>query len=364
MPQVSKASYPAEPLDRNRCTGLIFCGMGGPDGPEAVQPFLKNLFSDPAIMPVPGFLSSLAGSLISMRRGPAARERYRQVSSDSITPQLATTRAQAEVVAQKLSQAGSPCIAAVAMRYWNPYPEEAVNELVRQGAEQFILVPAYPQYSSATTGSTLNSVLQTLETAAPGKSVHVIAQWPTLPGLIDVLAQASIEALENFSRQDLDPESCGLLYVAHSLPLKLILRGDPYLEQTLQTVYAVQEKIKAALSLSPSEQWSFKVHGLCRPLLAFQSRVGPIKWLDPEITETVLQLAKKGCRHLHIQPVSFTCEHVETLLELDVELKETARAAGIRTFSRGQALNLQPAWLESLTFDLQRRVFQPEVLDR
>ncbi len=360
MAQTKQVSYPFERLDPGKCTGLIFCGMGGPDGPEAVQPFLRNLFSDPAIFPVPRFLSPLVGQLVSRRRAPSARERYLKVSPDGVTPQLATTLAQAESVAQMLSEKGTPCIGAMAMRYWHPYPAETLRDLVKRGAEQFILVPTYPQYSCATTGSTLKYVFDAMPDAAPEKPVYVLPEWPLLPGLLDVLSQASIEASEGFARQGLDPATCALLYVAHSLPQKMVDQGDPYLEQTWSTVQAVQEKVQTALMASGHGPWAEQVAGLVQPILTFQSRVGPIKWLGPEVTKTVSKLAAEGCRHLHVQPVSFTCEHVETLLELDVELKEIALGAGVQTFSRGKALNLDPSWLESLTGELHRRSFMPE----
>ena len=361
MARTIQAFYPSKGLDADKCTGLIFCGMGGPDGPEAVEPFLRNLFSDPAILPVPRLLSPLVGLLFSKRRGPETRKRYLQVSSDGVTPQLATTLAQARAVAQMLSDAGTPCIGAMAMRYWHPYPEKTLKELVSQGAQQFILVPTYPQYSCATNGSTLKFVLDAMTEVAPGMPVHVMQQWPLLPGLVDVLANASTEALASFTQQEFAPDSCALLYVAHSLPMKMIDRGDPYLEQTLSTVNAVQDQIKTSIKKSGHEVWAQRVTGYSEPLLTFQSKVGPIKWVGPEVIKVVTQLAAKGIRHLHVQPVSFTCEHVETLLELDVELKEIALKAGIKTFSRGQALNLQSSWLQSMALELQKQSFKREI---
>ncbi len=359
-----KAFYSDERLDPGKSTGLILCGMGGPDGPEAVEPFLRNLFSDPSIFPVPKCLSPLVGRLISKRRAPKTRLRYLQVSPDGVTPQLGTTLAQSQALAQMLSDNGTPCIGSMAMRYWHPFPEETLRDLISQGAEQFILVPTYPQYSCATSGSTLKFVLDALPLAAPGKPVHVMHEWPLLEGFVDVLAQASSKAMIGFAQQGLDPAQCALVYVAHSLPQKYIDQGDPYLEQTLATVQAVQAKVQQALTEAGQESWLTLAQGTSLPLLAFQSRVGPIKWLGPEVTQTVQNLAEGGCRHLHIQPVSFTCDHVETLLELDVELKESAQQAGIQSFSRGKALNMDAGWLESLAAELQRRSFKPEVSHR
>jgi protoporphyrin/coproporphyrin ferrochelatase len=360
MSEKNQAFYPCERLDPAKLTGLVLCGMGGPDGPEAVKPFLRNLFADPSILPVPRLISPLLGWLVSTRRAPGARERYRQVSPDCVTPQLGTTLAQAEALALRLSEKGIPCIGGMAMRYWHPYPDQTLKELVQRGAEQFILVPTYPQYSCATTGSTLKFALDALPETAPGLPVHVMHEWPLLPGLVATMSRAATEAVQGFASQGFDPSDCALIYVAHSLPQKMVDQGDPYLDQTLSTVQAIQENVQSGLAGSEHSQWAEQVVGMDEPILTFQSRVGPIQWLGPEVTKAVQGLADRGCRHLHVQPVSFTCEHVETVLELDVELKEDAEKAGIQTFSRGAALNLDPVWLESLSEELQRRAFKME----
>ena len=158
-------------LDPVRKTGLILCGMGGPYGPEAVEPFLSNLFQDPALLPVsrylgPGFTRILA-LLIAKFRAPAVTRRYAMISPDSATPQLQTTREQATELGRRLNEAGRPSVVGVAMRYWHPFPRETVAELLDQGAEQFLVVPAYPQYACATTGSTLKFVREGLASLAP-----------------------------------------------------------------------------------------------------------------------------------------------------------------------------------------------------
>ncbi len=355
------STYPTAQLDPTRKTGLILCGMGGPDGPDAVQPFLRNLFADPAILPVPRWISPLLGLIISKRRAPEVTKRYLQVSPDGVTPQLGTTLAQAEAVAELLNDGSDKFVAGMAMRYWRPYPDECLEKLVAQGAEQFVVVPTYPQYSCATNGSTLQFVQEAMKRLAPGCPVYMMHEWPLLPGLIDVFSEGGSQALQGFAGQDLDPSTCALLYVAHSLPQKMIDRGDPYLNQTQQTVDAVHEKIRAGLIENGHGDWFGRITGGYEPSLAFQSRVGPIKWLGPEIVSTVKELAQQGCQHLHVQPVSFTCEHIETVMELDIELKADAKAAGIQTFSRGSALNLDERWLSSLAQTILQNAFLSEV---
>lgn len=352
--------YPSGRLDPTRTTGVILCGMGGPDGPEAVQPFLRNLFADPAILPVPPWLSPLLGRIISARRAPKVRERYLRVSPDGVTPQLPTTRAQSERVAALLAERlGGRFVAGMAMRYWHPFPEQCVRELLEQGAEQFVIVPTYPQYSCATNGSTLFFVQDSLRRLAADRVTHFVPQWPQLPGMIEVFAEGAVASLRDLNASGHEPADCALLYGAHSLPQKMVDQGDPYLDQTRQTVRAVHDRVRAALPGA----WLDGIHGGDEPLLAFQSRVGPIKWLGPEVTDQVQQLADRGVQHLHVQPVSFTCEHIETVMELDIELREDAEKAGIRSFSRGPALNLDERWLRSLAELIVRQAFEQEVAD-
>jgi len=355
-------TFPRDKLDPRRTTGLILCGMGGPDSPEAVQPFLRNLFQDPLIFPVPRLVAGLAGRLIAWRRAPEVRERYAMVSEDSATPQLPTTRRQAALLAEKMNAAGRSTLPGVAMRYWDPYPDQTVAELMGNGARQFLIVPTYPQYSGATNGSTIDYVLDSLSRITPGAAVHVVADWNLLPGFIASLAKPASDRLEAWADAGLDPAVCSLVYVAHSLPMSFIKKGDPYLVRTQETIKAVHALVTARMAELGRTEWFEALQaGGREPCLTFQSKVGPIAWLGPQIDQEVPRLGAAGCRHLMVQPVSFTCEHIETLLELDVELKEEAAAAGIVDFNRGAALNLDPVWLDSLAAELLDNSFAPEV---
>ncbi len=354
--------YDRTPLDPSRTTGLILCGMGGPDGPEAVEPFLRNLFADPAIFPLPRLVAGFVGHMIARKRAPKVRENYAAMSKASATPQLATTQQQAVVLAEKLSQAGRTTLPGVAMRYWHPFPDQAVAELAGEGAEQFLIVPAYPQFSWATNGSTLDFVLDGLERVAPEAAVHITPDWHLLPGYIEALARPVIETLCAWAREDRDPRQCGLLYVAHSLPEKFIRQGDPYLDRTRETVQAVNKIVNEVMRAAEFGPWlDVLLAGGRKPRLVFQSKVGPITWLGPEIADETPRLAATGLRSLFVQPVSFTCEHVETLLELDVELRAVADQAGIVDFQRGPALNLNQTWLDSLANQLNQTAFLSEV---
>jgi ferrochelatase len=335
--------------------------MGGPDGPDAVGPFLRNLFSDPMIFPAPKPFGPLLGRLIAKVRTAGVRKRYLAISPDGRTPQLGMTQRQAEDLARRFCELGLPTLPGMAMRYWHPYPDETFAALAERGAAQYLIVPTYPQYSCATNGATLGFVLEGLARTAPDRPVHVVPEWHLQPGFLDALAAPVVAAVGAWADEGIAPADAALVYVAHSLPQKMIDGGDPYLEQTTATVAAVHDRVTARLAAAGHGEWLAALPGGDGPLLAFQSRVGPIKWLGPEVTGEVKRLADIGCRHLHVQPVSFTCEHIETLMELDIELREDAEKAGIEDYRRGAALNLDEGWLASMAEDLVARAFRREV---
>jgi ferrochelatase len=352
------AGYQATRLDPARRTGLILTGMGGPDGPTAVEPFLRNLFRDPQIFPVPPLLAPIIGWGIARKRSPEVRKRYLMVSPDSVTPQLATTRRQGELLAQRLRAGGYDVTPDIAMRYWQPYPDEAVSRLMRGGAEQYIVIPMYPQFSAATNGSTLDFVLDSLKRMATTAPVHVMADWHLLPGFIEALAAPAAAQVIAWAAAGEDPKTSALLYVAHSLPYSFIQRGDCYEERTRATVAAVHAKVTAAVAAAGFAEWMRALMaGGAEPAITFQSRVGPVRWLEPNVEAETKRIAGAGCKRLFVQPVSFTCEHIETLLELDVELKETAEKAGLHGFARGAALNEDAGWLDSLAAHLAAAAF-------
>ena len=354
-------NFPADALDPGQRTGLILCGMGGPDGPQAVQPFLRNLFRDPAIFPLPRLVAPLVGALIARKRSPEVAERYRLMDPDGKTPQLQYTLDQARLLAGRLEEKGCGSVLPdMAMRYWHPFPDETVARLRDQGARQYLVVPTYPQYSHSTNGSTLDFVLQSLRRLAPDAPVHMLTRWHALPGCIDDLARPVIEQLGRWAAAGVDPAACALIYAAHSLPRSFVAKGDPYEKYTRATMTIVHNQVKKALAAAGHGAWLENLLSDARWPLAYQSKVGPIKWLEPELEAEALRLAAAGCTHLMVQPLSFVCEHIETLVELDIELKEEAEQAGIREFQRGPALNLQTGWLDSLAEHLQDKAFAAE----
>jgi ferrochelatase len=343
----------ARRLDPDRPVGLIYLGLGGPDGPDAVGPFLSNLFADPMVLPLPSWLSKPLGKIIVRRRVKSVREKYLSLGYGGGSPQLDWCNKQAAVLAADLAGRGIEVHPAVAMRYWHPFTDEALRHVRERGAEQLLVVPTYPQYSAATTGSSLVELERVLKATGWDPPRHILRDWPLLPGYVQLLARQAADVLERWLAEGKDPGDIGVVYTAHSLPERFPRRGDAYVKQTRATVRAVHDLLAAR----PGGLLDGLRAGGDQPLLVFQSKVGPVKWIGPPTEETCIGLVKDGVRHLLVVPVSFNCEHIETIDELDNELAEEVREAGAVDFARTPALNLDADWLASLADRLAVRAF-------
>jgi len=346
------ARFASEPLDARRRTAVVFCGMGGPDGPDSVAPFLRNLFLDPEVLSLPRPIAWALGALIVCLRREAVKARYREIECGGGSPQLGWTRRQVDAVVERLERRGVRAIAGVAMSYWHPFAAETAESLAEQGAEQLVLVPTFPQYSNATSATILHTMREAWRARAPQRPVAVLWAWHLLPGYLEALAVPIIEVVRGWT--EIDPSTVGVVLAAHSLPRRVVERGDPYVAQTWETATEVHARVKDALS--DHTEWFAGVAGGDEPVVGFQSRVGPVKWVGPDLVTVCLDLVRGGVTHLMIQPVSFTCEHIETLHELDIELREMLQVAGAEEVRRGAALNMDSGWIQSLTDAVERQI--------
>ncbi|MEZ4387582.1 MAG: ferrochelatase [Candidatus Krumholzibacteriia bacterium] len=346
---------PAVRLHPDRRIGLLYLGLGGPDGEDSVAPFLRNLFADPMVLPLPAWLSGPLGRIIVARRVDEVRAKYRGLGFGGGSPQLDWSERQAAQLAALLAERGLDVVPAVAMRYWHPFTDEALAALRDAGAEQLLVVPTYPQYSVATTGSSLRELDAGCARVGWRPPRHVLREWPLLTGYIELLSRQAARVLVDWQTVGHRPEQCALVYTAHSLPERFHRGGDAYVRQTRATVTAAHRRLAGRLS-APSGLARLAAGGTS-PLLAFQSKVGPVKWIGPPTEATCLDLVRGGVRHLGLVPVSFNCEHIETLDELDRELGDAVRAAGAASFVRTAALNLDPGWLRSFADRLAYRAF-------
>jgi protoporphyrin/coproporphyrin ferrochelatase len=308
--------------------GVVALNLGGPDSPEAVQPFLRRLFSDPEVIQLgwARFLQPLLARLIAWRRAPLSRAAYAQIGGRS--PIRDESQAQAAAVAEGMTGRGLPARPYLAMACWHPLSDEAVAAMRADGITRAVAVPLYPHYSRSTTGSSFRALARAV--AGTGIEVAEVERYPDAPGYIEALCERVREA------QNMLPESlrndAPVLFSAHGLPESYIRRGDPYLDDIRITVAAVTRR----LGLGPRAQ------------LCFQSRVGPQKWLGPYTEEAIDRLAEAGHTALVICPVAFTGEHIETLQEIDILYRDRAAARGIKHFARARTVGCHPAFIDAL----------------
>jgi ferrochelatase len=305
---------------------VVLFNLGGPDSLEAVEPFLENLFTDPAVISLPGFLRRPLGRLIAQRRGPRARSIYQEIGGRS--PILPETEAQAAALKAELGSRGFTAECFIAMRCWHPFTRQAVRDVKSYGADQIVLVPLYPQYSTTTSRSSLaewrrETIRQGL--AAP---VQEVCCYPFERGLVD----AFVDRLEGGFQKAERGVEYRVLFSAHGLPKHTVARGDPYQWQVEQTVRAVVERFK------PGEfDWQ----------ICYQSRVGPLEWIQPATDAEVRRAGSEG-KGLIILPVAFVSEHSETLVELDIEYLKLAKQSGVRDYIRLPTARTHPAFIRGL----------------
>ncbi|HVA17111.1 MAG TPA: ferrochelatase [Candidatus Dormibacteraeota bacterium] len=306
--------------------GVVLFQLGGPDSLDAVEPFLYNLFCDPEIINFmgAGLARKPLAKFIARRRSEIVRAHYAAIGGASPIAELTNRQARA------LSAALAPHFDAtvvVAMRYWHPLTEEAIAKLQGVALDQLVLLPLYPHYSFATTGSSLKEWQRLFR--GDGIPVHMVNDFHDHPLYIAALVARINEALQALSH----PEEIHLVFSAHGLPMSLVEKGDPYPTQIETTVRLVRER----------GAWK-NPHVLC-----YQSRVGKQKWLEPSLTETIERLAKSGVRRMLVIPISFVTEHIETLHEINIEAREEAEALGVHEFRMSAALNDSPVFIQALT---------------
>ncbi len=312
---------------------VVLFQLGGPDSMQSVEPFLYNLFCDPDIIEIPlGFLlRKPLARWIARRRAPKAAAHYAELGGSS--PLLPLTERQVRALETAL-QPQVDARAVIAMRYWHPFTAEAVREVEALQPDEIVLLPLYPQYSFATTGSSFNEWKRCYRA---GKTpVRAVKRFFDHPLYIDALVEKIHLTLAHFDPVRV-PESQGrerthILFSAHGLPESFVRRGDPY-----------QREVEATVRLAMQRGGWPNPHSLC-----YQSKVGPQKWLEPSIHDEIHRLADAGVKQLLVVPVSFVSEHIETLHEINIETREEAQALGIRLFRMAPAVGDSPRFISCL----------------
>jgi ferrochelatase len=303
-------------------TAVVLLNLGGPDRPEAIRPFLRNLFNDPAIIGLPWPFRPLLANVISNRRDKEAREIYGKIGGKS--PLLDQTWDQARALQQAL---GDNARVFVCMRYWHPMADETAAQVKDYDPDRVMLLPLYPQYSTTTTASSFEAWRQAAVAAGLDRPTRSVCCYPSEPGLIAAHARLIAKALD-----DAGSSPVRLLFSAHGLPEKVVKAGDPYQWQVERTAAAVM----AALD-RPELDW----------VICYQSRVGPLAWIKPATVDEIKRAAQESIGVV-VVPVAFVSEHSETLVELDIEYAELARKCGVKTYLRVPALQTEPAFIDGL----------------
>ena len=323
--------------------GVILFNLGGPETLADVRPFLFNLFSDPEIirLPVKAMQKPLAW-LISTTRHKKSAAYYAQIGGGS--PLRRITDAQAAALHDELRRRGIEASVYVGMRYWHPFTAAALDQIARDGITDLIVLPLYPQFSVSTTGSSFKDFVAELERRGGLRHIrrHYITRWHRHEAYISALAAQIAEEAAKFPDQN--PQHIHLLFSAHSVPQSYIEKGDPYLRHIEETVRLVCEKLGRA----------YPAH------LSFQSKVGPVKWLEPATDQKIRELAAAGVQQLLTIPIAFVSDHIETLYELDILYKKLAAEVGIPHYARVPALNTRPDFISAMADLVCERIRRTE----
>jgi len=331
---------------KKRKLAIVLLNLGGPDSLETVEPFLYNLFCDPDIInfPLSFLFRRRLAKLISTKRAPKIQEQYKAIGNKS--PILDLTVKQAELLEERMNKHFETKVF-IAMRYWKPFTEEALKSILTESFDDVILLPLYPQYSIATTGSSYNEWKRCINRIPGGDKLNVslVESYHLNPLYIKAFVEKIDNSLHNFpadKRNDVY-----ILFSAHGTPVKLVKQGDPYSRHIKETVEAI---VKQGNITNPHS-------------LSFQSKVGPQKWLTPSTAEVIPELAKQGVKYLLMVPVAFTSDHLETLFEINQEYRHLAKENGIENFEMTPGLNDSPTFISALEETVLNKLDQMNIME-
>ena len=310
--------------------GVLLLNLGGPDKLEDVRPFLYNLFSDPELIRLPSPLLQVPLAwLISTLRFKKSQRNYKKIGGYSPLRQI--TEAQAEALRSQLQLNGHAVNVYIGMRYWHPFSEEAIAQIKKDKIEELVILPLYPQFSISTTGSSfrlLDRIWQ-LDPELQKIKYTVVPSWYDNSGYLQSMANLIAAKLDRVN----NPSEAYIFFSAHGVPVSYIEEaGDPYQKEIETCAALIMQKLNRP---NPYK-------------LAYQSRVGPVEWLQPYTEAAISELAEQGVKELVVVPISFVSEHIETLEEIDIEYREIAEQAGIETFARVPAPDTDPAFIQAL----------------
>jgi ferrochelatase len=321
---------------------VVLFNLGAPDRPEAVRPFLFNLFNDPAILDVPAPMRGILARIIAGRRAALARDIYAKLGGGS--PLLANTAAQARALKEQLADLGQVEVVP-AMRYWHPMTDEAIAGVRAADPDEVVLLPLYPQFSATTTGSSQKQWAKIASRRGLKAHTRAVCCYPVEPGFIAALA-ALIRPVYERVRASYPQKPPRLLFSAHGLPKRLIEKGDPYQAQVEMTAAAVVRVLAI-----PQLDWQ----------ICYQSRVGPLEWLGPYAEHEIARAGEEGTP-LVVAPIAFVSEHSETLVELDITYRDEARKKRVPIYERVPTVGTHPKFIGGLARLVRDALKRPAVM--
>lgn len=305
-----------------RKIAIVLFNLGGPDNTDNIRPFLRNLFSDKAIIDLPWFMRLPIAFMISTFRAPKAKPLYELMGGYS--PLLENTKKQAQAIEKSVAKIfpNDTIKAFISMRYWKPFAKDTAKDIEEFSPDQTILLPLYPQYSCTTSGSSIedwkrHSKLKSKE----------IRNFPTLSGFVSGAVKAIIKEWDRLG----NPQKVRVLFSAHGLPQKIIDKGDPYEKEVIESANAIKAILPPHFET----------------VVCYQSKVGPLKWLGPSTEDEIIRAARDKIGII-LYPIAFVSNHIETLVELDVEYQELAHKLGVPFFGRGDTVNCDSDFIDSL----------------
>lgn len=335
--------------------GVVLLNLGGPTSAAACKPFLYNLFTDPDIIKLGGgFWQRQLARLISNRRGPKIAEKYAEINictagcngnahcenkasgSPCCSPLNPLTEQQRAALEQHLRGSVSAELVRVyaAMRYWEPFTATTLADLKADGITHVVLLPLYPQFSWTTTGSSLREWHTQMPN--PTWQQSIVRNYHLAPSFLEAFSERIDEALARFP--EANRSSVQLVFSAHGTPLAEVRSGDPYTREIEATVAALMQ-----------------LRGYDRPhWLSYQSRVGPAKWTQPNTEDLVKRLLAYGVNRLLLVPIAFVTDHIETLMELNTELREDVAGMGLQQLEVTEGLNNHPLFILALAEQVHR----------
>ncbi|XP_044738130.1 ferrochelatase, mitochondrial [Chrysoperla carnea] len=317
----------------NPKTAIVMMNMGGPQKTDQVHDYLHRIMTDRDMIQLP--VQGTLGPWIAKRRTPEVQKKYNEIGGGS--PILKWTEKQGELLCKQLdktSPSTAPHKAYVAFRYVDPLTEDTIKQVEKDGASRVVFFSQYPQYSCATSGSSFNEIYRVYTTRpVPSRiTFSVIDRWPTHPLLAKTVAERIRAELKEIPEEK--RKETVILFSAHSLPLKAVVRGDAYPYEVGSTVQLVMEEL-----------------GFSNPYcLVWQSKVGPLPWLGPFTDDAIKDYVKQGRKNFILVPIAFVNEHIETLHEMDIEYcHDLGKELGVENIRRAAAPNDHPIFIDALT---------------